>query len=90
MNDRSGIKKTAATHHEWGSPDCTFPPHDFLEHPCGQPVIPGITRCPHCGNLDGSEECAAAGCWVPATQADLDALICEGMERRLDGGEERA
>lgn len=49
----------------------------FAEHPCGKPIIDGVTTCDHCGNLDGSPECAAAGCWVPATAAHIDSLYAE-------------
>jgi len=50
-------------------PDCEFDaPHP--QYPCGRWVIEGVTRCRHCGNLDGSGECH---CWIPATAAILEA-----------------
>lgn len=58
---------------------CDFD-HPHSGHPCGRRVINGVTRCSVCGSLDGSPECEAAGCWQPATQRDLDELICEAME----------
>lgn len=61
---------------------CEFPPHDPAEHPCGRRVVDGVTRCSVCDEFDGSAECEANGCWRPATQADLDALIVEGMLNR--------
>jgi hypothetical protein len=56
--------------------ECDFP-HPHPEHPCARQVIDGVTLCEFCGHLDGSPEC---DCWVPATQAHLDELICEAME----------
>jgi hypothetical protein len=58
-------------------------PHPHPDHPCGREVRVGVTRCSVCGNVDGSPECFAAGCWEDATQADVDALVVEAMERRL-------
>lgn len=55
---------------------CDFD-HPHPDHPCGKRAIHGVTRCDHCGNLDGSPECDAAGCWEPFTEADLDALYLE-------------
>jgi hypothetical protein len=55
---------------------CDFD-HPHPEHPCGRRVIYGVTRCLLCGNLDGSTECEAAGCWTPATEAHLDSLYAE-------------
>ena len=46
----------------------------YPDHLCGRVIIDGVTTCSFCGNLDGSPECAAAGCWIPATQAHLDVL----------------
>lgn len=51
--------------------------HPHPDHPCGRRIIPGVTRCTYCGNLDDSPECDAAGCWEPVTVAHLDALYAE-------------
>lgn len=56
--------------------DCDYE-HPHPDHPCGRHVINGVTRCPYCGNLDGSPECDAAGCWQPMTEELLDGLYLE-------------
>lgn len=61
------------------NPECDHE-HPHPDHPCGRRIIPGVTRCSYCGNLDESPECEAAGCWQPATQRDLDELLTAAME----------
>jgi hypothetical protein len=63
--------------------DCEWE-HPHPSHPCGWKIVPGVTTCHYCGNLDGSPECEAAGCWQPVTQADVDALVCEALESSLE------
>jgi hypothetical protein len=53
--------------------NCDFE-HPHPEHPCARRVVEGVTRCTHCGNLDGDPACR---CWTPATEAHLDALYAE-------------
>lgn len=55
---------------------CDFD-HPHPSHPCGRRIIPGVTTCQHCGHLDASPECREAGCWQPATEADVDGLYQE-------------
>jgi hypothetical protein len=56
--------------------NCDFE-HPHPDHPCGRQIIDGVTRCSYCGNFDGSPECKTAGCWQPATEADVDSLYLE-------------
>lgn len=55
---------------------CDFD-HPHPGQPCGRRVIDGVTSCSVCGNLDGSPECATAGCWLSFTESDLDGLYLE-------------
>lgn len=55
--------------------DCDFM-HPHPEHPCGRRIVSGVTRCAHCGAVDGSPECR---CWQPATAEDLAELHREAL-----------
>lgn len=55
--------------------ECAYKDQDrFADHPCGKPVIVGVTRCDFCGNLDGSPDCH---CWQPMTEELLDGIYLE-------------
>lgn len=80
------------------TPGCGFPPHDAVDHPCGQPIQVG-DPCAYCGDPIGADADGAPvpcpRCWRPITIADLKAIAAEaGLDaqvtvKRPTGGSDR-
>ena len=50
--------------------------HPHPDHPCGRPIIDGVTACSFCGHLDGSLECR---CWTPIELVTDEELAAAGL-----------
>ncbi len=48
--------------------NCTFPPHDPSEHPCGTPHVPG-SPCRYCDKPTPQNGDPCPECWTPINLA---------------------
>jgi predicted amidophosphoribosyltransferase len=61
-------------------PDCTFPPHEPSDHPCGRRCVPG-EPCQYCGKATPLNGDPCPDCWTPLSVADFRAMMAaEGFD----------